>query len=161
MRSVRLAHFSGVSTDSLRRYERLVLLARPPRTARGSPDLLVSGVWSRQRKASALWRAAGSGGVDENVYGNAYKFFGKRTLPFPYHQAELMGSLGRNHVGVTCDRTPRFPVLLPDICEPSLDRLSGEEGFADRFDGLRAHNDGEIAVDADEFDLPLERGVKG
>lgn len=62
MRSVRLAHFSGVSTDSLRRYERLVLLARPPRTARGSPDLLVSGVWSRQRKASALWRAAGSGG---------------------------------------------------------------------------------------------------
>jgi hypothetical protein len=28
-------------------------------------------------------------------------------------------------------------------------------------DGLRAHDDGEIAVDADEFDLPLERGVNG
>lgn len=54
------------------------------------------------------------GVLDENVSGNAYKFFGKRTLPFPYHQAELMGSLGRKHVGVTCDRTPRFPVLLPE-----------------------------------------------
>ena len=67
--------------------------------------------------------------------------------------------MGRNHVGVARDRTPRIPVLLPDIREPSLDRLSGHGGIADRLDGLRAHDDGEIAVDAHEFDLPLERGV--
>ena len=69
--------------------------------------------------------------------------------------------MGRNHVGVARDHTPRIPVLLPDIREPSLDRLSGQGGIADRLDGLRAHDDGEIADDADEFDLPLERGVDG
>jgi hypothetical protein len=62
---------------------------------------------------------------------------------------------------VARDRTPRISVFLPDIREPSPDRLSGQAGIADRLDGLRAHDDGEIAVDADEFDLPLERGVNG
>ena len=91
----------------------------------------------------------------------AATFSAKVTLPFPYHQAELMGSLGRNYVGVTRDSTPRFCVLLPDIREPSLHRLPGQRGVADRLDRLRPHDDGNIAVDADEFDLALELGVNG
>jgi len=62
---------------------------------------------------------------------------------------------------VARDRTPRIPVPLPDIREPSLDRFSGEWGIVNRLDSLRPHDDSEIAVDADEFDLPLERGVNG
>jgi DNA-binding transcriptional MerR regulator len=38
MRSGRLAHLTGISTDTLRHYERLGLLARPARTARNYRD---------------------------------------------------------------------------------------------------------------------------
>jgi hypothetical protein len=62
---------------------------------------------------------------------------------------------------VTRYRTPRLSVLFPNIGEPTLDRFSGQRNVASRLDGLRTHDDGNIAVDANEFDLPLERGVIG
>src|SRR4029453_19554855 len=70
-------------------------------------------------------------------------------------------STRRDHIGVTRVETPRPRLPLPDMCEAPLDRLPSHEPHARRVaDGLhrfKTHDDGEVAVHTDEFDVPLER----
>ena len=58
-------------------------------------------------------------------------------------------------------QTPRVRLLLPDIREPTPDHLAGHEpgarGVTDWHHSLKTHDEGEVAVNADEFDCSLER----
>ena len=57
------------------------------------------------------------------------------------------------------DQAPGCRFLLPNMSEPALDPLPSHRSIARWLDGLSAHDDGDVAVDTDKFDLSFERGV--
>lgn len=60
---------------------------------------------------------------------------------------------------MTGDQAPRVTIPLPEIGVPTMHRLPNTRRVAGWLHYLCTHNDGNITINANMFDNPVERGV--
>src|SRR2546428_6878220 len=75
---------------------------------------------------------------------------------FIQHESSAIG----NHIGMTCIESPSATFPPPDIREAPVRRLPCSEPsagrVAERHESLKTHDEGEVAIYADELNLSLE-----